>query len=71
MAARLLDDGVVERVSLEEDSSLVVTTRHAEAFYRQLLKYANESLFVKRLSGQSESLDELFSLLMRRHRGEV
>lgn len=71
MAARLIDDGVAERVSLEEDLSLVVTTRHAEAFYSRLIEYAKESLVVKRMTGQSESLDELFSLLMRRHRGEV
>ena len=71
LASRLLEDGLVERVKLEPDGAMVVMTRRAHEFFESLRDYSRESLVVRRMRGQTESLDELFSLLMRRHRGEL
>ena len=71
VATRLIDADLVDSLKLSDSRHLVVMTRQSRRLLEFLPKLAEQGFPVRRLGTASESLQDLFSMLMRRHRGEL
>jgi ABC-2 type transport system ATP-binding protein len=70
LARRLLDENVVEAIEFEGQERLTVATRHPLAIYNRLPEWAAEDdVVIRELHSEDDSLQNLFDLLMRVHRG--
>jgi len=72
LARQLLEAGLVESIAFEtHDNSLVVATRRPLEIYRQLPAWLEQlDIRVDEFRSTQESLQSLFTSLMRMHRGE-
>lgn len=73
LAERLLAEPAIDSVRFEEDREvLVISTRSAAVVYHSLPQWsADADARIVELHSANESLDALFSALMRIHRGEI
>lgn len=72
IAANLLQADIVDSVSVERNSVLKVTTSKALTFYEEFRSRTVEHRWrISEMHSADESLQEVFSSLMRIHRGEL
>jgi ABC-2 type transport system ATP-binding protein len=73
LAQRLVEESTVDSVRFENGrDALVISTRHPAAVYSRLPQWtADAECHISELRSANESLDALFSALMRIHRGEI
>jgi ABC-2 type transport system ATP-binding protein len=71
LARRLIDEGVVESVRFSGDGTLVLGTHRPAAVYSQLPQWVHAAgVRVHELRSSDDSLQDLFSSLLKIHRGE-
>jgi ABC-2 type transport system ATP-binding protein len=72
LARHLLEENLVDSLRFETEGRLSVTTRNALAMVRQIPQWCDgEAVRVTEMTSGDDSLQDLFTTLMRIHRGEL